>query len=154
LDTLVGCFGIGLTPTGSADPFALRRAALGLIRIGLDARVDLRLRSLLEAAHASYPAGVLKPVDEVVGALLEFVRGRLKSYYGERFPTDLVEACLAAWDGEDMRDLGQRLDALDTFRQGDAYESLAVAFKRTFNIAKDAPTGDVDAGLLVEAAEK
>jgi glycyl-tRNA synthetase beta chain len=153
-DTLVGCFGIGLTPTGSADPFALRRAALGIVRIALDGPMDVDLRSLLGRAHGLYEKGVLADEAATVGALDDFFRARLKAYFASH-ATDVVEACLGAWDASSLRDLRTRIAVVDAFRaENPAYASLATAFKRAFNIAKDAPEGDVDASLLVEDAEK
>ncbi len=155
LDTLVGCFGIGLVPSGSADPFALRRAALGVVRIALEGPdLVLGLRSLVERAYESYPEGTLKPRDEVASSLHEFFRARLKAHFSDGHPTDLVEACLGAWDGQSVPDLRRRIEAVATFRLLPAFESLAVAFKRAHNIAKDAPPGDVDASILAEEAEK
>jgi glycyl-tRNA synthetase beta chain len=154
MDTLVGCFGIGQKPSGSADPFALRRAALGVIRIALEGPRDVDLRRVLDAAHGFYPPGVLAPVDEVIAALDEFFRGRLKALYSERFATDLVHACLGAWDGQSVRDLDARIVAVAAFKKLPEYASLAVAFKRAFNIAKDAPDGDADPSLFTDDAEK
>ena len=155
-DALVGCFGIGLVPSGSADPFALRRATIGILRIALEGPIDVDVRATLAAAHAAYRAQD-KPVKgeaEVLSALDEFFRGRLRAFLTERHPTDLVDACLAAWGGGSLRDLRARLDALEAFRALPAYESLAVAFKRAYNIAKDVDVAPVDAALLVEDAEK
>jgi glycyl-tRNA synthetase beta chain len=156
LDTLVGCFGIGLVPSGSADPFALRRAALGVIRIALEGptEVPLPLRTLAQRAYQNYPEGALKPRDGVLDTLHDFFRARLKSHFSESHSTDLVEACLAAWDGESVRDVKRRIEAVATFRELPAFDSLAVAFKRAHNIAKDAPPGDVDESMLAEDAEK
>lgn len=155
-DALVGCFGIGLVPSGSADPFALRRATIGILRIALEGPIDVDVRATLAAAHAAYRAQD-KPVKgeaEVLSALDEFFRGRLRAFLTERHPTDLVDACLAAWGGGSLRDLRARLDALEAFRALPAYESLAVAFKRAYNIAKDVDVAPVDAALLAEDAEK
>jgi glycyl-tRNA synthetase beta chain len=153
-DVLVGCFGIGLVPSGAADPFALRRAALGIVRIALEGPIDVDLRAALRAAHEGYRTQG-KPVGDeakVLASLDEFFRGRLRAFHAERYPTDVVEACLGAWDGGSLRDLSARLDALDQLRQLPAYESLAVAFKRAYNIAADAPVGDADPTLMTEDA--
>jgi glycyl-tRNA synthetase beta chain len=156
-DVLVGCFGIGLTPTGSADPFALRRACLGLVRIALEGPIDVDVRAVLGDAWEAY-AGQGKPVKgkkEVLEELDGFVRGRLAAWYGERYDGDLVAACLGAWPGSSLRDLGARMEALAAFRKLPAYGDLAVAFKRAFNIAKDSPDADApDPALFAEAAEK
>jgi len=153
-DTLAGCFGIGLVPSGSADPFALRRATLGIVRIALLGPLDVSVRDVIGGAWDGYPSGVLRDRDQVVTQLDEFFRARLKAYYGERFPGDLLEACLGAWDGRSLRDLDKRVQAVAAFRELPEYASLAVAFKRAFNIAKDGPEGDVDASLLTEEAER
>ncbi|MEZ4340134.1 MAG: glycine--tRNA ligase subunit beta [Sandaracinaceae bacterium] len=155
-DALVGCFGIGLVPSGSADPFALRRATLGVIRTALEGPIDVDVRDLLATAHDAYAAQD-KPVgekDAVLAALDEFFRGRLRVHLGADAPTDLVDACLGAWQGGSLRDLRARLEALGVFRTLPAYESLAVAFKRAYNIAKDVAGGDVDPALLAEDAER
>lgn len=155
-DALVGCFGIGLVPSGSADPFALRRATIGVLRIALEGPIDVDVRRTLAAAHAAYRAQD-KPVKdeaEVLSALDEFFRGRLRAFLTDRHPTDLVDACLGAWDGGSLRDLKARLDALEAFRALPAYEALAVAFKRAYNIAKDVKETEVDGALLQEDAEK
>ena len=156
IDLLVGCFGLGQVPTGSADPYALRRATLGVIRIALDGPIDVDIVAAMAAAYDTYAAQEvqLKDKDAVVSALDEFFRARLRVYLGADAPTDVVDACMGAWAGASLRDLRARLDALVTFRQLPAYESLAVAFKRAHNIAKDAPPGDVDAALFAEDAEK
>lgn len=154
-DSLVGCFGIGLVPSGSADPFALRRATLGVIRIALEGPMDVRVQSLLGAAWDGYK-GQDKPLAdraEVLAKLDEFFRGRLKAFYGDRYPADLLEACLGAWDGESVRDFDARVKAVAAFRELPAYESLTVAFKRTFNITKEAPEGPADPALFEAGPE-
>ena len=153
-DSLVGCFGIGQIPSGSADPFALRRAALGIVRTALDGPVDVDLGALLQAAHGLYGEGVLKDAASVVGALDEFFRGRLRAFYKERFPVHVVEACLAAWRGGSLRELDARVRAVDAFRDRPEYESLAIAFKRANNITKDAPAGEPDAALYEDGPER
>jgi glycyl-tRNA synthetase beta chain len=155
-DLLVGCFGLGLVPSGSADPFALRRAAIAIVRIALEGPLDVDLASTLRGAHAGYRAQEKPLADEekVLAALDEFFRGRLRAFYGERYPTDLVDACLAAWRGGSIRDLDARLVALHAFKGRPGYESLTVAFTRAYNIAKDAPSGDADPKIMSEAAER
>ncbi|MGF1468215.1 MAG: glycine--tRNA ligase subunit beta [Sandaracinaceae bacterium] len=155
-DVLVGCFGIGLTPSGSADPFALRRATLGILRIALEGPIDVDLRATLRAAWAAYDrqGKPLGPAEAVLSRLDEFFRGRLRVHYGARFEAELVDACLGAWDGSSIRDLGARLRAIEAFRGLDAYASLAVAFKRAYNIAKDGPDGEPTPEAFVEEAER
>ncbi|NLE47551.1 MAG: glycine--tRNA ligase subunit beta [Sandaracinaceae bacterium] len=154
LDTLVGCFGIGLMPTGSADPFALRRAALGVIRIALEGQLDVDLRAALDQAYALYGDKLELSVEETRAKLLDFFIGRLRVFLRERAPSEIVEACIGAWEKNSLRDLLARVEALLAFRETPAFEALAVAFKRANNIVKDAPEGAHDARLFQEPAER
>ncbi|MBK7774231.1 MAG: glycine--tRNA ligase subunit beta [Sandaracinaceae bacterium] len=153
-DTLVGCFGIGLVPTGSADPFALRRATLSLVRTAVDGAIDVNITALLAAAYDGFPEGVLAPRAEVLAQLDEFVRARLRAFYRERFPGDVVDACVAAWPGGSVRDVQARIVAVDAFRTRPEYEALAVAFKRAHNITKDVARSEVSPALLEPGAEQ
>lgn len=157
-DTLVGCFGIGLVPTGSADPFALRRATLGIVRIAVDGPLDVDVRQLVLEAHDLYVLAdgkgpFSKDRDAILATLDDFFRARLRAYYRERFPGDVVDACLDAWPLGSLRDLDARIKALDAFRSAPEYNSLAVAFKRAWNIAKDVAPGVVDAAMLESGPE-
>jgi len=154
-DTLVGCFGIGLVPSGSADPFALRRAALGIIRIALEGPIDIDLRQLLDGAYAAYAGDAqLAPVDEVRAALDDFFRGRLRGMLKDAYGTDIVDACLGAWDSTSFRDLQIRIEAVSEIGSAPEFEALAVAFKRAFNITKESDRGPIDSTLLQAGAER
>ena len=155
IDTLVGCFGIGLVPSGSADPFALRRAALGILRIALEGPIDVDLRALIAEAHTAYSGDAeLKPADEVATALDDFFRGRIRAMLKDKYGGDVVDACLGAWDGTSVRDLQSRVQAVSELRDAAEFEALAVAFKRAFNITKDSSRGAVEPGLLEDGAER
>lgn len=153
IDTLVGFFGIGETPTGSKDPFALRRAALGVIRLILENSLRLPLRAIFETAGAS---------AEVGGELMAFFADRLKVHLraqGTRH--DLISAVFALGDEDDLVRLIARVDALAGFLDSDDGANLLVAYKRAANIVrieekKDSArySGEVDAALLHEAEEK
>lgn len=151
MDTLVGCFGIGQKPKGNADPFGLRRAALGVLRTAFEGVQDIHLETWIQAAaklHEVDPAGL--------DSLREFFDTRLRVWLADRNPRDMVEACIAAWreaGGESLHDLRKRIEAVEAFRHTDAYEPLAVAFKRAFNITRDVQTRDVDAKLLEKGWE-
>ncbi|MGB5221812.1 MAG: glycine--tRNA ligase subunit beta [Polyangiales bacterium] len=154
IDTLVGCFGIGLVPSGSADPFALRRAALGILRIALEGPLDVDLHALVAGAHGAYSGDAeLRPADEVGAALDDFFRGRIRAMLKDAYGADVVDACLGAWDGTSVRDLRARIEAVSELREAPEFEALAIAFKRAFNITKDAGRGDVEPGLLEDGAE-
>jgi glycyl-tRNA synthetase beta chain len=154
IDTLVGCFGIGLVPSGSADPFALRRAALGIIRIALEGPIDVDLRRLLDQAHTAYAGDAeLAPADEVRVALDAFFRGRIRAMLKDAHGGDVVDACLGAWDGTSLRDLRSRIEAVSELGAAPEFEALAVAFKRAFNITKESARGPIDSVLLEAGAE-
>ncbi|MBX7197196.1 MAG: glycine--tRNA ligase subunit beta [Sandaracinaceae bacterium] len=156
LDTLVGCVGVGILPSGSADPFALRRAVLGVIRIALEGPIDVDAKVAFEAAHQRYVSQQksVTGLAETLAKLDELLRGRLRSYLGERHAPDVVEACLAAWGGGSLRDLAARVDAVGGIRREPEFESLAVAFKRAHNIAKDAADGAIKEELFDHDAER
>jgi glycyl-tRNA synthetase beta chain len=154
IDTLVGCFGIGLVPSGSADPFALRRAALGIIRIALEGPIDVDLRALIAQAHGAYAGDAkLASADEVHAALDAFFRGRIRGMLKDSFGGDVVDACLGAWDGTSLRDLRSRIEAVAELGAAPEFEALAIAFKRAFNITKESARGPIDSSLLEAGAE-
>lgn len=154
IDTLVGCFGIGLVPSGSADPFALRRAALGIIRIALEGPIDVDLRMIIDQAYAEYAGDAdLAPADETRTALDEFFRGRIRALARDQYAGDVVDACIGAWDGASVRDLRTRMEAVAEVRAAPEFEALAIAFKRAFNITKESARGAVDPSLLEPGPE-
>jgi glycyl-tRNA synthetase beta chain len=153
IDTLVGCFGIGLVPTGSADPFALRRAALGLVRIALEGPIDIQLAALIEQAERGYEGVELRDAEALRAELEEFVRNRIRAFARTNHAGDVVDACLGAWDGSSIRDLWARIEAVSAIREQPEFAALAVAFKRAFNITKDTARGSVDGSMLEAGAE-
>lgn len=160
IDTLVGCFGIGLEPTGSNDPFALRRAAISIVRTALEGPIDIHVRRLVDRAWLELaPVEAIAKAEpvKVVEAIHRFFEARLRAFYRDRHPGDVVEATLGAWAREgfgSIRDLDARMEAVAAFRELPEYERLAVAFKRANNITKDAEAGAVDPALLEDGAEK
>jgi len=155
IDTLVGCFGIGLAPSGSADPFALRRAALGVIRIALEGPLDIDLEQILTDAYAAYADDAeLAPFDELRTSLDDFFRGRVRGVLKDIHGTDVVDACLSAWDGTSLRDLRTRVEAVSELGSAPEFEAIAIAFKRAFNITKESGRGPIDPTLLEAGAER
>jgi glycyl-tRNA synthetase beta chain len=166
LDTLAGYFGIGLVPTGSSDPYGLRRAAQGAVRVLLDfwqsAETDGRpsLRALSAAAVAGYAGRLKRPDADVLRDLESFLLDRLRYLFTARgFAADEVEAVLGAREPDaldDPREAWNRLQALHRVRleATEDFEALAVAFKRAKNIIGDRPPAEVDTGLLQEGAER
>jgi glycyl-tRNA synthetase beta chain len=154
IDTLVGCFGIGLVPTGSADPFALRRAALGIIRIALEGPIDVDLHELIAQSRTAYEGDAdLIAAEDLRASLDDFFRGRIRGVLKDSHGGDLVDACLGAWDGKSLRDLRSRIEAVSELGATPEFEALAVAFKRAFNITKESARGAVDRSLLEDGPE-
>lgn len=134
LDTLVGIFGIGMKPTGDKDPFALRRSALGALRIMREHSLTLNLKSLLEMAAEQLQPAITETdcVDQVYGFMLERLKG---IYLEQQVPVDLFEAVAAA-QPDTIADFDRRIQAVEAFRRLDAAEALAAANKRIHNILK------------------
>lgn len=155
LDTLIGIFGIGQVPSGDKDPFALRRAALGALRIIIEQRLDIDLLQMLE--HAAVANNGLFDNDQVVNQVFDFMMGRLKAYYHDLgVAPDTFEAVLVQRPTRPI-DFDARLKAVTAFRALTEAESLAAANKRIGNILKktdETIPATVDAALLQEDAEK
>ncbi len=150
IDTITGCFAVGLAPTGSADPYALRRAALGVLAILLEHGWHDRLDDLVAAADAQHEVEV--PRADV----LEFLRVRLRGLLvdGRNLPADCVEAALAA-GFSDVPDAAARADAVAVLRSRDDFEPLATAFKRVANILKGETVGaEPDAAKFAHDSER
>ncbi len=168
LETLAGIWGIGQQPTGDKDPFALRRHALGVVRMlietaapGQRAGLPLSLTALLEQAFAGLAA--LATVKADVAGLRAFVLDRARGLLRDKgYAPAHIEACLATEQGEDAQSfrldtLIQRLDAVQAFALLPEAQALAAANKRIGNILKKndgAASGTVDADRLIEPAEK
>ncbi|MBL8472744.1 MAG: glycine--tRNA ligase subunit beta [Rhodocyclaceae bacterium] len=155
LDALAGFFGIGQVPTGDRDPFGLRRAALGVLRILMEAPLPLDLAALVEQAGAGFPAAVLKSGFEA--ELLDFMRERLRHLLREQgHAQDAVEAVLALAPVRiDL--VPAKLEAVRAFAALPQAEALAAANKRIVNILKksgSAAASGVDVALLQEEAER
>ncbi len=154
LETLVGIWGIGLQPTGEKDPFALRRHALGVLRMLIEKRIDVSISRLLTLSSKNFAGipGFTDPVMEVRAFMLDRMRGILRE---RGFTPNEVEAVLV--EGLDrLHDIVERLDAVQAFAALPESSSLAAANKRITNILKknDADIGDVSEMLLQEEAEK
>jgi glycyl-tRNA synthetase beta chain len=136
IDMVCGCFGVGLIPTGTADPYGLRRHTLGILSI-LEARsLRIPIEGLVDRSLASLSAKLKAPAAEVKRKVMEFIGGRYLNLQVSRgIPADLVEAVLAAGT-TDVMDLRSKLTALVAFRADAAFEPLAEVFKRAINITK------------------
>ncbi|MFA7404429.1 MAG: glycine--tRNA ligase subunit beta [Pelobacteraceae bacterium] len=152
LDTICGCFGVGLIPTGAADPYALRRATIGIISIILEKGYRLSLRSLIDDALNLLSAKLTRPTEQVAGDVLEFFRARFVNLLGSSFAIDAVDAANAA-GFDDLVDVRARIAALAEFKSHPDFEPLSVAFKRVGNIIKEGVDAPVDPALFQDDAE-
>ncbi len=137
IDTLAGFFAIDEKPTGSKDPYALRRAALGVIRLILENKLRLALRQVFATAVAGYDAKLGANAGKVAGDLLAFFADRLKVYLKDQgLRHDLVSAVFALGDEDDLVRLIARVEALKAFLGTDDGANLLTAFKRAANIVR------------------
>jgi glycyl-tRNA synthetase beta chain len=167
MDTLVGCFAVGLVPSGAKDPFALRRAALGIIRIilaGHDGNgVHIPLKAVIDVAYDSYAGDLLdESREEASGKIIDFFYGRLKNYLkADGFDYDLIDA-VQSLGLDDLYDVVLRVQALAEFKKRASFTALVAANKRIANIltksGKDTAGiaglgATVDKSYLSDAAE-
>lgn len=153
-DTLTGIFGIGQAPKGSADPFALRRAALGALRIMVEKNLPLDLEDLVKKSAALF--GDKLTNKNVVADVVDFMLGRFRAWYqDEGIAVDVIQSVLARRPTRPA-DFDARVRAVSHFRTLDSAEALAAANKRVSNIlAKaDAAIGEINLTACVEPAEK
>jgi glycyl-tRNA synthetase beta chain len=158
LDTMAGIFAIGQRPTGNKDPFGIRRAALGVLRICVECELDLDLPALIESAVAGQPVAT---DDTLAGDIWEFLLERLRGYYLEGGGTLVAShdafAAVLARRPPSLVDFHQRLAAVLEFQRLEAAGALAAANKRIANILRQAHGSDagvVDTGLLQADAEQ
>ena len=156
LDTLVGIFGIGQPPTGSRDPFALRRASLAVLRIIVEKGLDLDLRECLALAVAQYPGGVI--ADGTVDQVLDYMIERFRAWYEEEsIPVEVFKAVSARKLSRPL-DIHRRVHAVHAFSQLPEATALAAANKRVSNILGKLDSGhifgEVRQDLLVEPQER
>jgi glycyl-tRNA synthetase beta chain len=154
LETLTGIWGIGLAPTGEKDPFALRRHALGVLRILLEKHLPLDIRQLLQLSYAQF--ATQPHVTDSVEAIYTFMLERLRGLLRDRgYSANEIEAVVSQQPTR-IDDVVARLDAVRAFASLPEAEALAAANKRISNILRksEQATGSVDTSLLGEAAER
>jgi len=155
MDTIVGCFGVGLLPTGTADPFGLRRQALGIIRIILEKKYSISLRGLIEESEKQLKEKMERPVGQVKEEVLDFFRVRYQNFLLDReYPFDVTDAVLSI-SFDELLDVQGRIDALKKAREWKDFESIVIAFKRAMNILKGSPPKkEINPSLFAEPAEQ
>lgn len=136
VDTIAACFGVNLIPTGTADPYALRRQALGVINIILNRSWHLSLDDLVNRSLATMTPILKRPAEETASQILEFFKARFENQLiSQGRPYDVVDAVLDV-GARDLVDAMDRIDALEAFKSHPDFEPLVVAFKRVVNILK------------------
>ncbi|NVZ20761.1 glycine--tRNA ligase subunit beta [Pseudomonas costantinii] len=154
LDTLVGIFGIGMLPTGSKDPYALRRAALGVLRILIDKKLDLDLTQAVVFAVGQF-GGKVKQAG-LAEQVLEFVFDRLRARYEDEGVDVSVYLSVRALQPGSALDFDQRVQAVQAFRKLPEADALAAVNKRVSNLLSKADNlgnAEVDPGLFADAKE-
>lgn len=154
IDTLVGIFGIGQIPTGDRDPYALRRATLGVLRIIIEKSLGLDLADLVKKSISLYD-GLL--AEDTKTQVISFIQGRYRAFYQDQgISTPVILSVLAVSPSSPL-DFHQRVHAVSKFQQQEAAQSLAEANKRVANIlaknAEEVPE-EVEGDLLEEEAEQ
>lgn len=154
LDTLVGIFGIGMLPTGSKDPYALRRAALGVLRILIDKKLDLDLTQAVVFAVGQFGTKVKQA--GLAEQVLEFVFDRLRARYEDEGVDVSVYLSVRALQPGSALDFDQRVQAVQAFRKLPEADALAAVNKRVSNLLSKADNlgnAEVDPGLFADAKE-
>ena len=156
IDTLVSIIGLNLLPTGDKDPFALRRAALGIVRMSIEKQLSFDLKSVLEKACKNFH--LILPNKNTVSSTFDFIIQRLKVWYLDQGASLQQFMSVYAVNPTNLADFDKRLKAVSIFVEIPEAKSLATANKRVFNILKKQPTalktGIVDPSLFEVDAEK
>ncbi|MGD8531205.1 MAG: glycine--tRNA ligase subunit beta, partial [Syntrophobacterales bacterium] len=154
VDTVVGCFGVGQIPTGTADPFALRRQALGIIRIILEKDLSISLSDLIEKAIEGLDGKLTEPAEQTHQGVLEFFKRRLQHFLiGQGHPQDVVDAVLAH-HLDPLVETAAKISTLAAFKEREGFEPLVGTVKRVVNILKEPVDAPVDPQKFVNQAEK
>ena len=153
MDTITGSFAIGVEPTGSQDPYALRRQAQGICKIIVDGRLDLPLKGLISAAAESF-AGKIAIKEETEAKIYEFFGLRMKNILTEQgFSYDVIDAVLAK-DYSALAQVTRKAEALARIRNSAEFNALLGGFVRANNIAKKYEASEINEGLLSDDYEK
>lgn len=152
LDSIAGFFAIGIQPTGSQDPYALRRQALGILNILMDTKLDVNLKELVELALDNY-SNLEFNKEEVTYQIMEFFKERIKNLFRELgIRYDVIDAVLSS-DIHDISDMHTRAVELNNWLQKDELVEMLTAFNRVSTLAQKATSSEVDEHLLKEQAE-
>ncbi|MEN6389430.1 MAG: glycine--tRNA ligase subunit beta [Syntrophomonas sp.] len=153
-DNLVGCFAIGIKPTGSQDPYALRRQALGIVNIVLERSLDIDIKECCLVAYDSFEG--IKPEnsrEDTAREVLDFILQRLRGVLLERgYSYDVIDAVLQM-ALQDLKDVHQRVECLQAFKQAPLFEDFMVVFNRSNNLSRKWEQDGVDESALQDPSE-
>ncbi|MDD5475926.1 MAG: glycine--tRNA ligase subunit beta [Syntrophales bacterium] len=154
IDTITACFGVNLVPTGTADPYALRRQSLGIINIILNKGWRITLDEMVDRSLETMTSLLKRPAKDVRSDVLDFFKARFENQLiSQGRAYDVVDAVLDI-EATDFVDAMARIEAVEAFRSHPDYEPLVVAFKRVVNILKDFAGGTVDEGRFESDDER
>ncbi len=154
IDTIVGCFSVGLMPTGAADPYALRRHALAIIQTLIAVGKPLDFSFLIGQALEQLEGHSTLPASEVEESVREFFRTRFVNFHtSKEYSLDVVEAVVRA-RFDDIVDARRRVEALHEWKKREDFDAIIVGFKRVSNILKDAKASTLNVQLLTDPSEK
>jgi glycyl-tRNA synthetase beta chain len=156
IDTICGCFCVGLVPTGAADPYALRRQGIGIVQIMRSRKINLSLADLVEKGVSLFAEKSTAPSARTVTAVLTFLNSRLARLLADEGYSKDVIAAVTSVSADRIPDVERRVGALEDLKGKPGFEPLAAAFKRVENILKKAsppPTEPVDPAGFAHAAE-
>jgi glycyl-tRNA synthetase beta chain len=154
MDTIVGFFGVNLIPTGTTDPYALRRQALGIINIILQKNFPVSLDELVDKSLSLLADKLRRSAEETKASVIEFFRGRLANQLiSQGHSHDVVEAVIASGIGN-LSDTIRKIEAMESFKSHPDFEPLTIAFKRVVNILKGFTGMEVKEDLFESDEEK
>ena len=152
LDSISGFFAIGIQPTGSQDPYALRRQALGILNILMDSKIDVSLDTLVKLSLDNY-SNLEFNKEDVINSIMEFFKERIKNLFrdlGIRY--DVIDAVLSS-NINDISDMHLRATELNNWLDKDELVEMLTAFNRVSTLAQKSESSKIDKGLLKEEAE-
>ncbi|MDD3270678.1 MAG: glycine--tRNA ligase subunit beta [Syntrophomonadaceae bacterium] len=154
IDNLAGCFAIGIKPSGSQDPYALRRQAMGIVHIILDSGLSLDLAALVGKAYDNFAAiQTDSSREDTISEVMEFIVQRMRGVLLERgYSYDLIDAALAV-SSHDITDISTRIKALQELRQSEIFEDFMVVYNRCHNLTKKWGDDSINVEVLVDESE-
>jgi glycyl-tRNA synthetase beta chain len=156
IDSICGCFCVGLIPTGAADPYALRRQSIGILQIIRSRKINISLAELVDKSIALFSDRQTEPPEKTKAAVLTFLNNRLARLMAdEGLSKDVIAAVISA-SADRIPDVQRRAEALEKLKGQPAFIPLAAAFKRVGNILKkaDRPSAaEIDPSLFTQVAE-